>query len=98
MSLFQSNFRKQIRKLPKFLKSVKIIHYFMIIIHYISILFIRVLRHEADPEAEVQGHLQEDWLHGRYGPVVQGAQRHRERNDSVGGGGRSVAKKDLTLG
>ena len=36
MSLFQSNLRKQIRKLPKILKSVKIIHYY-------SLLFIRVL-------------------------------------------------------
>ena len=35
MSLFQSNLRKQIRKLPKILKSVKIIHYY-------SMLFIRV--------------------------------------------------------
>ena len=37
VSLFQSNLRKQIRKLPKILKSVKIIHYY-------SLLFIRVLR------------------------------------------------------
>ena len=36
MSLFQSNLRKQIRKLPKILKSVKIIQYY-------SISFIRVL-------------------------------------------------------
>ena len=36
MSLFRSNLRKQIRKLPKILKSVKIIQYY-------SILFIRVL-------------------------------------------------------
>ena len=36
MSLFQSNFRKQIRQLPKFLKSVKIIQNY-------SLLFIRVL-------------------------------------------------------
>ena len=36
MSLFQSNLRKQLRKLPKILKSVKIIQYY-------SILFIRVL-------------------------------------------------------
>ena len=40
MSLFQSNLRKQIRKLPKILKSVKIIH------HY-SLLFIRVLTQDA---------------------------------------------------
>ena len=37
VSLFQSKLRKQIRKLPKFLKSVKIIHYY-------SFLFIRLLR------------------------------------------------------
>ena len=37
MSLFQSNLRKQLRKLPKILKSVKIVHYF-------SLSFIRVLR------------------------------------------------------
>ena len=42
MSLFQSNLRKRIRKLPKILKSVKIIHYF-------SILFIRVLTQDARP-------------------------------------------------
>ena len=35
---FQSNLRKQIRKLPKFLKFVKIIQYY-------SILFNRVLSH-----------------------------------------------------
>ena len=40
MSLFQSNLRKQIRKLQKILKSVKIIH-------YCSLPFIRVLRHEG---------------------------------------------------
>ena len=39
MSLFQSNLRKQIRKLPKILKSVKVIHYY-------SISFIRVLSKE----------------------------------------------------
>ena len=39
VSLFHSNLRKQIRKLPKILKSVKIIQ-------YCSILFIRVLRLE----------------------------------------------------
>ena len=38
MSLFQSNLRKQIRKLPKILKFVKVI-----IIQYYSVLFIRVL-------------------------------------------------------
>ena len=37
---FQSNLRKQIRKLPKILKSVKSIQYY-------SILFIRVLTHKA---------------------------------------------------
>ena len=37
MSLFQSNLRKQIRNLPKILKSVKMIHYY-------SLLFICVLR------------------------------------------------------
>ena len=37
---FQSNLRKQIRKLPKILKSVKIIQYY-------SILFIRVLSQET---------------------------------------------------
>ena len=31
MSLFQLNLRKQIRKLPKILKSVKIIHYYSIV-------------------------------------------------------------------
>ena len=36
MPLFQSNLRKQIRKLPKILKSVKIVH-------YNSLLFICVL-------------------------------------------------------
>ena len=40
MSLFESNLRKQIRKLPKFLKSVKTIHYY-------SLLFIRVLTQAA---------------------------------------------------
>ena len=39
---FQSILRKQIRKLPKILKSVKIIHYY-------SLLLIRVLRRGADP-------------------------------------------------
>ena len=39
MSLFQSNLRKQIRKLPEILKSVKITHYY-------SLLFICVLRPE----------------------------------------------------
>ena len=36
--LFQSNLRKQIRKLPKFLKFVKFIHYYLvfIIFHYYS--------------------------------------------------------------
>ena len=38
---FQSNLRKQIRKLPNILKSVKIIHNY-------SILFIRVLRHDSE--------------------------------------------------
>ena len=38
MSLFQSNLRKQIRKLPKILKSDSVK-----IIHYCSLLFIRVL-------------------------------------------------------
>ena len=43
VSLFQSNLRKQIRKLPKLLKSVNIIHYcslLFIIVHYYSLLFI----------------------------------------------------------
>ena len=40
VSLFQSNLRKQIRKLPKILKSVKIIQYY-------SILFIRVLKYDG---------------------------------------------------
>ena len=40
MSLFQSNLRKQIKKLPKILKSLKIIH-------YTSLLFIRVLKGNA---------------------------------------------------
>ena len=40
MSLFQSNLREQIRKLPKFLK----------IIQYYSILFIRVLNLDAPPQ------------------------------------------------
>ena len=44
VSLFQSNLRKLIRKLPKFLKSVKIIQ---ILIQYFSILFNRVLRTDA---------------------------------------------------
>ena len=49
MSLFQSKLRKQIRNLPKILKSVKIIHYF-------SLLFIRVLRREPPgPRAELLG-------------------------------------------
>ena len=39
MSLFQSNLRKQLGKLPKILKSVKIIHYYSLLV-----LFIRVLR------------------------------------------------------
>ena len=41
MSLFQSILRKQFRKLPKILKSVKIIQYY-------SILFIRVLNVDPD--------------------------------------------------
>ena len=48
MSLFQSNLRKQIRKLPKFLKFVKIIQY------YYSILFIRVLNGDALPAAAAE--------------------------------------------
>ena len=40
MSLFQSNLRKQIRNLPKFVKFVKIIQYYLI-------LFIRVLSGDA---------------------------------------------------
>ena len=40
MSLFHSNLRKQIRKLPKILRSVKIIQYYS---DPNSILFIRVL-------------------------------------------------------
>ena len=45
MSLFQSNLRKRIRKLPKNLKFVKIIHYYLL-------LFIRVLTyHGRKPRA-----------------------------------------------
>ena len=49
MSLFQLNLRKQIRILPKILKSdsVKIIHYY-------SLSFIRVLRHHGDAHAQGQ--------------------------------------------
>ena len=43
LSLFQSNLRKQIRKLPTILKSVKIIHYY-------SLLFIRVLSGDGHRE------------------------------------------------
>ena len=42
VSRFQSNLRKQSGKLAKFLKSVKIIHYY-------SLLFIRVLTRDALP-------------------------------------------------
>ena len=70
MSLFQSILRKQIRKLPKILKSdsVKIIHYF-------SLLFIRVLNpHWLDGRvrAEVQGSADALLPHGglhRRGPL-----------------------------
>ena len=41
--MFQSNLRKQIRKLPKILKSVKMSQYY-------SILFIRVLNLDAPPQ------------------------------------------------
>ena len=44
---FQSNLRKQIIKLPKILKSVKIIH-------YDSLLFIRVLSRAAGRRAEAR--------------------------------------------
>ena len=44
VSLFQSNLRKQIRKLPKILKSVKIIHYYFLVF----IIIIRVLRRDPD--------------------------------------------------
>ena len=47
VSLFQSNLRKQIRKLPKILKSVKIIHYY-------SLFFIRVLIQVSSSSAEEQ--------------------------------------------
>ena len=40
MSRFQSNLRNQIRKLPNFLRFVRIIHYY-------SILFIRVINHDG---------------------------------------------------
>ena len=51
VSLFQSNLRKQIRKLPKILKSAS-----LKIIHYCSLLFIRVLRREPPgPRAELLG-------------------------------------------
>ena len=54
MSLFQSNLRKQIGKLPKILKSVKIIQYY-------SILFNRVLNRE-------RGQLSARGLRGRQLP------------------------------
>ena len=44
VSLFQSKLRKKIRKLPKILKSVKIIHYY-------SLLFIRALRQKRRPRS-----------------------------------------------
>ena len=47
MSLFQSNLRKQIRKLPKFLKFVKNIQYY-------SISFIRVPSLAEDPQRLLQ--------------------------------------------
>ena len=56
MSLFQSNLRKQIRKLPKILKSVKIIQYY-------SILFMRVLNHAEHEGADEAVPRLRDQLH-----------------------------------
>ena len=81
MSLFQSNLRKQIRKLPKILKSVKSIH------HH-SLLFIRApdpdpvdlhhLLHAGRPEDAHARLLRGPPLHGRVPGPLEGP-LHRDQ-------------------
>ena len=78
---FQSIWRKQIRKLPKFLKSVKIIQYY-------SILFNRVLRREGAPEREAAAPDDVRRRHGDHGRGAAGVDRRlrpRRREDRLGG-------------
>ena len=69
MSLFESNLRKQVRKLPKNLKSVIIIHYYLLLfIRVLSRARVLQLREEAIGEPDVPRKRQR--LAGRHGAGV----------------------------
>ena len=91
MSLFQSNLRKQIRKLPKFLQFVKIIHYY-------SELFTSLLTDDCQKsvtqcsEARSGGSCANELLLRDYGARAA-EPLHREHGSLFDHGGRGVGEQ-----
>ena len=63
VSLFQSDLRKQIGKLPKILKSVKITHYYSYLLKYNNVFIIFHLRPQTGPPRRRRDQIEE--LHAK---------------------------------